>query len=176
MEKTMTRLLAIVAGGLFLFGVAGLRAEDTKPGQKPFDDAEFVKIAASDGMHEVALGKIAEGKAKTEPVKSFAERMVKDHTKIGEDLKKAASSAGIPLPEMMSEKDQKHVEHFQSYKGTNFDGDYMKHMISDHEAAVALFTKASQEAKNPAIKDFAAKTLPTVQEHLKLAKKTVGQE
>jgi len=173
----MTRLLGTVLGALFLFGVVGLRAdEDTKPGDKPFDDAEFVKKAASGGMHEVALGQIGEKKAKAPPVKSFAERMVKDHTKAGEELKKAASAAGIPLPEMMSEKDQKHVEHFQNYKGTNFDDDYMKHMITDHEADVTLFTKASEQAKNPAIKEFAKATLPVVQEHLKLAKKIVGQE
>jgi len=173
----MTRLLKTAVGSLFLFGVVGLRAsEDTKPGEKPFDDNEFVKKAASGGMHEVLLAKIAQTKAKSEPVKSFADRMVTDHTKANENLKKAASSAGIALPEMMSEKDQKHVEHFENYKGTNFDGDYMKHMVTDHEADVALFTRASQEAKNPAIKDFAKTTLPTVQEHLKLAKKIAGQE
>ena len=173
----MKSLLRVVVGGLFLFGAVGLRAaEDTKPGEKPFDDNEFVKKAASGGMHEVALGKIAQTKAKSEFVKSFAERMVTDHTKANENLKKAASAAGIALPEMMSEKDQKHVEHFQNYKGTNFDADYMKHMVSDHEADVALFTKASQEAKNPAIKEFAKTTLPTIQEHLKLAKKITGQD
>jgi hypothetical protein len=36
----------------------------------------------------------------------------------------------------------------------------MKHMVSDHTQAVALFTCASKEAKNSQIKDFATKALP----------------
>jgi putative membrane protein len=173
----MTTFMRITAVGLFLFGVAGLGvAEDTKPGSPPFDDAVFVKEAASGGMLEVALGKIMDGKAKNPAVKAFAERMVTDHTKANEELKKAAAAAGISVPEMLSDKDQKELEHFQNYKGVDIDTAYMKHMLKDHEQDVALFTQASKEAKNPSIKDFAAKTLPVIQEHLKLAKKTAGQE
>jgi putative membrane protein len=146
-------------------------APGQKPDQKPFDDAEFVKKAASGGMHEVELGKIAMTQAKNEDVKKFAEMMVTDHGKAGDELKKAAKEAGVNVPDKMSDEDQKEVDKFKDYKGTNFDQDYMKHMLSDHEKDVALFKRASKEAKNPKIKDFAAKTLPVVQAHLDQARK-----
>jgi putative membrane protein len=86
-------------------------------------------------------------------------------------LKAAAKAANIAVPERMTEKHQKHVDMFKNYKGTDFDAEYMKHMVEDHTEAVALFTRASKEAKNPQIKEFATTTLPTIQAHLEHAKK-----
>jgi len=166
----MTRLLTLPATLLFLFGVSGIRADDTKPGEKPFDDNEFVQKAASGGMHEVALGKIATIKGGSAAVRSFGERMMKDHGKSNEELKTAAMAANITVPESMNEKHQKEVEAFKDYKGGDFDREYMKHMIADHEHDIALFMRASKEAKNPAIRDFATKTLPVIKDHLKEAK------
>ncbi|MBN9122143.1 MAG: DUF4142 domain-containing protein [Planctomycetes bacterium] len=165
----MFRRMTLVAALAFFAGVLSARAEDKK--DQPFDDTAFVKMAASDGMHEVMLGKIAAAMAKNDDVKKFAERLVKDHSKANEELKAAAKSANIAVPEKMDEKHMKHVDHFQNYKGTNFDADFLKHEVADHTEAVALFTRASKEAKNPQIKDFATKTLPTLQAHLEMAKK-----
>ena len=122
-------------------------------------------------MHEVILGQLAQTKARSDAVKKFATTLVEDHTKANEQLKAAAKDAGIPVPDKMLDVHQKHVEFFKEYKGTNFDADFVKHEITDHEKAIALFTRASKEAKNPKIKAFAAKTLPTLQNHLEQAKK-----
>ena len=169
----MFRVLTVFAGLSCLFGFVPAWAsdEDQKPGEKPFDDAEFVQKAASGGMHEVALGKIAAAKATSEPVKKFAEQMVTDHGKLNEQLKKAAGAAGLAVPEVMNEQHQKEVDRFQNYKGRDFDRDYVTHMIADHEKDLAAFTRATKEAKQPAIKEFATKALPVVQEHLKEIKK-----
>jgi putative membrane protein len=146
-------------------------ADDIKPGQKPFDDSTFVMEAASGGMFEVELGKIAESRAKNDDVRKFGQRMVDDHGKGNEQLKKAAMSAGITVPAKMNEKDQKNLDRFKNYTGENFDQDYVKDMISDHQHDIAEFTRASKEAKNPAIKEFAAKSLPLLKDHLAAAKK-----
>lgn len=92
---------------------------------------------------KVELGKIGAERAKSAEVKKFAEMMVKDHGKANEELKAAAKAANITVPEQIDEKHQKHIDTFKNYKGDNFDGDYMKHMVSDHTEAVALFTRAS---------------------------------
>jgi len=151
-----------------LLGVGG---QERRADQKPFDDATFVMKAASGGMHEVELGKIAQAQAKNDDVKKFAEMMVTDHTKANEELKKCAKEAGVDVPDKMREEEQKEVDRFKNYKGNNFDQDYMKHMVDDHEKDVALFKRASKEAKNPKIKEFATKTLPILQAHLDQARK-----
>jgi len=166
----MVRKTTLVAAVALLAVVIGVRAED-KPPADAFDDATFVKMAANDGMHEVELGKIAQVQAKNDDVKKFAETMVKDHTKANEELKTAAKAANIAVPDKIDDKHQKEIDRFKDYKGTNFDADYMKHMVTDHTEAVTLFTRASKEAKNKELKDFATKTLPTIQAHLEQAKK-----
>lgn len=148
----------------------GTRADDKK-GDQPFDDATFVKKAASGGMLEVELGKVAAKQAKRDDVKKFGEQMVADHTKANEELKAAAKAAGLEVPTKLGDEHAKHFDMFANYKGTDFDRDYAKHMVKDHEEDVALFTRASKEAKSKDIKDFATKTLPTLQKHLEMAKK-----
>jgi len=166
----MVRMMQLGAA-LTLFAGLAARADDAKPAEKPFDDATFVMMAASDGMHEIELGKIAVGHAKRDDVKKFADMLVKDHTKAGEDLRAVAKAANIPVPAKMNEHDQAEVDMFRKYKGADFDGEFVKHEVADHTKAIALFTRASKEAKNPAIKDFATKTLPVLEKHLEAAKK-----
>jgi len=163
--------MRLFAAAALLFGLAVARADDKKSPDKPFNDAEFVKMAASGGMLEVDLGKLASTKATSADVRKFGERMVKDHGAANEDLRKAAKTANIPVPDKLIDEHQKVLDRFKDYKGTNFDKDYMNQMLKDHEEDVAEFTRATKEAKNPAIKDFATRTLPTIKEHLDLAKK-----
>lgn len=150
---------------------AGARADD-----KAFNDAEFVKKAASGGMKEVAMGKLGMSMAKSADVKKFSEMIVNDHTKANKELMAAAKAAGLAVPETISADDQKHVEMIKGHTDADFDKHYIAHMVKDHEMDVAEFTKASKEAKDPAIKEFATKTLPTLQQHLEMAKKLHGSE
>jgi len=147
-------------------------AQDKKTDdKKPFDDSEFVMKAASDGMHEVELGKLAAANGKSDAVKKFGQQMVTDHGKANEELKTAAKEAGLKVPEKLSDEHQKEVDKFKDLKGADFDKKYAEHMVKDHEEAVALFQRATKEAKNPAVKTFATKTLPVIQSHLEAAKK-----
>lgn len=176
----MARLSTMVAVPLCLCLGIGLAAGQNTQGRNaqgndPFDDNIFVQKAAYDNMTEVALAKLAESKTSNDQVKAFAQRMIKDHAKAEENLKKAASAAGLTLPTTIDEKHQKMVDQFKGLAGNNFDADYVKHMVPDHEKAVALFTQASKEAKNPAVKDYATKTLPVLEEHLAMAKKLAGK-
>lgn len=167
----MVRMVKLTVALALLAGALGARAEDKKPTEQPFDDTTFVKMAASDGMHEVELGKIGAAQAKNDDVKKFAEMMVKDHSKANEELKAAAKAANIGVPDKIDDKHQKHIDAFKDYKGSDFDGDYIKHMVADHTEAVALFTRASKELKDKELRDFATKTLPVIQGHLEQAKK-----
>ena len=167
----MVRRMSLFAAVALFVGVISARAEERKPAEQPFDDQTFVKTAGSSGMAEVELAKIAVEKAKNADVKKFAEMMVKDHGKANDELKAAAKAANIEVPNQLSDKHQKHLDMFKDYKGTDFDKDYIKHMVGSHTDGVALFTQASKEAKNKELKEFATRTLPVVQKHLEEAKK-----
>jgi len=164
--------MKVIALSTTLFLAMGvLAAQERKPADRPFDDAAFVATAGSSGLHEVELAKLAMTQAKNEAVKKFAETLHDDHMKANEGLAKAATDAGLRVPDKMNPEHQKVVDTFRDYKGTNFDEDYVKHMISGHEKSIELFRRASKEARDPKLKDFAVKTLPVIQAHLDAAKK-----
>ena len=134
-------------------------------------DSTFVKKAAQGGMAEVELGQLATQKASSEEVKKLGQRMVDDHTKANDQLKKVAAEKNIQLPDGLDAKDKAIKARLEKLSGEQFDKAYMKDMVKDHKKDVAEFQKESQNGKDPAVKNFAQETLPKLQDHLQEAQK-----
>ncbi len=135
-------------------------------------DQAFVTSAAQANMAEIELGNVAETKASNDQVKTFAKRMVEDHQKALENLKTVAKNENITLPTTLDSKDQALKQRLDRLSGHAFDRAYMNAMIKDHRKDVAEFRAESRNAKNADIKEYASSTLPTLEEHLKLAEST----
>ncbi|HEY7351635.1 MAG TPA: DUF4142 domain-containing protein [Terriglobales bacterium] len=133
-------------------------------------DQHFVKKAAEGGMAEVELGQLAVQKASSPDVKQFGQRMVDDHSKANDQLKQVASEKGLTIPDKLSAKDAATKARLEKLSGEAFDRAYMKDMVADHTKDVSEFHMASKTAKDPAVKNFASQTLPTLEDHLKEAK------
>jgi putative membrane protein len=144
--------------------------ESAPPAQSAGNDTTFAKKAAQGGMAEVKMGQLAQQKGTAESVKKFGARMVEDHSKAGDELKQAASQSNITLPTDMSAKDKATYDMLSKLSGAAFDRAYARDMVRDHEEDVADFSKEANGGHNPAVKDFATQTLPTLQDHLKEAK------
>ncbi len=92
-------ILPLIIAALSLAGVAA--AQDTPAGKSSSlsaNDKKFMKKAAKGGMMEVAMGKLAEEKGQSDDVKSFGKRMVTDHSKANDELKKIAAQKNVKLP------------------------------------------------------------------------------
>jgi len=135
-------------------------------------DHTFAAKAAQGGMAEVQLGNLAKDKASSPDVKSFAERMVTDHGKANDELKDIASKKGITLATTMDSKSQATYDRLSKLSGAEFDRAYMKSMVADHRMDVNEFKKESERGTDPELKQFATKTLPTLEEHLRMAEST----
>jgi putative membrane protein len=135
----------------------------TKGGQLSSADKAFIKDAASGGMMEVAMGRVAEKNATDAEVKNFGARMVKDHSKANDELKALAKEENVELPAA------KEPSKWKS------DKDYMDMMVKDHEKDLAAFEKEAKEGTDPDVKNFASKTSETVRKHLDMAKKIDGK-
>ncbi len=131
-------------------------------------DSHFVAEAASGGLAEVELGKMAQQKASSDKVKQFGQRMVTDHSKANDQLKQVAQQENLTLPTTMNAKDQATVTRLSALSGAEFDKAYMKDMLADHKKDVANFQKEANSGKDPGVKNFASQTLPVLQEHLKM--------
>ncbi len=130
------------------------------------DDAKFAVDAANGGMTEIALSKLAQTQATSSKVKDFAAMMVTDHTKAGDELKGIAKTKNITLPDSVSADSKKAIDDLSKKTGNDFDKAYVNKMVSDHKATVSMFEDASKKLKDPDLKAFADKTLPTIKGHL----------
>lgn len=130
--------------------------------------ADFVHEAAISDMFEVESSKLAEQQT-TGPTKQFAEKMVTDHTKTTSELKPLAQQAKVDVPAKLDDTHQKMLDKLKDLKGDDFAKQYHSDQDSGHKDAVSLFERYSKGGENAGIKDWAAKTLPHLQEHLKMA-------
>lgn len=135
----------------------------------------FVTTAAISDMYEIAAGKIAQKKATAANVKAFATRMIHDHTASTAAIKKAlAKSGGAITPPADMDDAHKTMINALNQAAVGFDKTYMDQQVDAHTKAVSLFQGYSTSGDNPALKQFAATTLPTIQSHLDMANKIDG--
>lgn len=129
-------------------------------------DADFTVAAANGGMTEVAVAKLAQTKTTNAKVKEFADMMVADHGKANDELMALAKSKNITLPNTISNDKQKEMEELNKKNGAGFDKAYVDAMVDGHKKTISLFEDESKNAKDPDLKAFVDKTLPTIKMHL----------
>jgi len=134
------------------------------------DSSKFAPTAAQGGMAEVELGKLALQHAVDPSVRQFGQRMITDHTRANAELKAIAAQKNIPLPAEMSSEQKSTMEKLSKLAGAEFDKEYMSDMVKDHETDVKDFQTQANDGNDAEIKGFAARTLPTLQSHLQMAR------
>jgi len=139
------------------------------------EDKEFVVKAGMGGLFEVQAGNLALEKASNQDVRTFAQRVVTDHSKANAELAQLATTKGVALATELAGDHKAAMEHLTSLNGAEFDKAYMHHMVDDHTKDVGEFEKASTSATEAELKAWAAKTLPTLREHAKLANEVAGK-
>lgn len=172
-------------------GTAGTAGTGVSTGDK-----NFVNDQLADGMAEVELAKLAKDHAASADVKQFAQMMIDDHTRAGDQLKQIASSASIPTDVNVDNKHKDLMDKLSKLNGSDFDKEYMSAMVDDHQDAVSDLRSRVDENRsasdrltgknpeNPAavkpeqadnrvtmnINEWAANTLPNIERHLDRAK------
>ena len=134
-------------------------------------DRMFFMQAAQSGYLEIEASKLAATQATDPAIKTFASTMVADHTAADAELKRLAAQKNVKLPENDAGAHKDDLDRLKKLKGQEFDRSYAKTIgVAAHTEAVSLFEKTSTSASDQDVKDFAAKTLPTLRHHLEMAK------
>jgi putative membrane protein len=133
-------------------------------------DGAFVEKAHSAGLAEVKAGEMALQKASDAKVKTFAQRMIDDHAKANRELEALAARKGWILAQSVDEKCQKELDRLAGATAQEFDQLYVQGQVKAHEEAVKLFERESRDGQDNDLKSWATKTVPTLRDHLQLAK------
>jgi putative membrane protein len=152
---------AVTAALLFLASIVGAQGIAT-------GDVKFIQKVEEAGRAEVELGRLAVDKAVSEPVKQFAQRMIEDHGRAATELADLAARKGVPVPNELSGTHMRLRDWLARLQGPVFDREYIKVMEKDHKQDVAEFRRMSRQAGDPDLKAWVDRTLPILEEHLKL--------
>jgi putative membrane protein len=170
------RMLIVVGAMVVATVIAGAETTLAQPrGVLPNADRSFVLEAAEGGQMEVELGQLTQQKASSDAVRQFGRRMATDHARAGLELAQLAAAKGVELPTQPARKTQMEKDRLSKATGAAFDREYVKMMVTDHETDVAAFRRQSQQAQDPDVKAWAARTLPTLEDHLKSIKQIESQ-
>jgi putative membrane protein len=132
------------------------------------NDRRFMMETAQSNMAEIKVAQIAQEKASSDEVKQYARKLVDDHTKAGEELKRIAAQKNVQLPTDMG-KHQHMISKVENMSGDSFDRNFMKMQVQHHKKDVSNFQKQVNRSMDSDVKTFASTTLPTLQEHLQQA-------
>lgn len=134
------------------------------------EEKKFLADAAQGGQYELALAQLATANASDSSVKSYATMLVSDHTMANQKLQLLAQRRNVVLPTALPADKQQVIDRLTKLTGAEFDRQFIQIVgLHDHKTDIGLFEKASREAKDSEVRDFASSTLPTLRAHLSAA-------
>ncbi len=139
------------------------------PSAQNYSDQAFVSKAMQGGQAEVQLGQLAQEKSQSPDVKQFGQKMVSEHSQMGEKwFKPVAKQMGVSEPKGPSKKDQKLIAKLQTLNGAEFDNEYIRCMVKDHKQDLKEFKSEAEAAQNPNVKQIAQQGTEIIDKHLQL--------
>lgn len=133
---------------------------------------DFIDQASAMGNAEVSAAHMALEKSSSPAVKAFAQAMLKDHRMVNQRLVAMASRKGLQ-DKVSINPDAKDVALGLKMKmetGSTFDRSYAIRQVTAHQEAIAIFQREAQSGSDPDLKQLAEETLPTLEQHLKMAR------
>jgi putative membrane protein len=131
-------------------------------------DRTFVTDAMQAGESEVKMGKLAEQNGSSAEVKRLGRRLVDDHQKANTQLEKLAKKYNVTMKEA-DRSASSELQELTNLKGADFDRSFLRTAVSQHEKAIEKFQKEVRDGENAEVKQFAAKNIATLEEHLRIA-------
>lgn len=135
-------------------------------------DQKIVMDLAQANMAEIEAAKIALGTSQNQQVKTFARQMIDDHDKALLAVRQLASAKGLVLPAELDKKHKAMAEQLGASSGDAFDKAYMaQYGVAEHRKMHAMLAAAETKARDPEVKALVANIAPTVEQHLKSARR-----
>src|SRR4051812_10286517 len=165
MKSCLTTALSIFALMIIASPARADVQDKVKAMQSPADSKQFAMKAAEGGMLEVKLAQLAQQKSQSQEVKQLAQQLEQDHTQANQQLTQVAKQKNITLPTELKGECQETYQAFQQLDGTDFDNAFLLHNVKDHLKDIMMFQKEAQNGTDQDIRQWAAQTLPKLQQH-----------
>jgi putative membrane protein len=138
-------------------------------------DRTFITTAAEANLAEIETAKMIEQKSKDPAVRDFAKRMVTDHTQASQTLATVAEMTGISLPASPSAADRTQEDELKKLSGAKLNKAYLRDELAGHKQVISAFESEIEHGQDEAAKNYAAQTLPTLEDHIRIAEDVAGR-
>jgi putative membrane protein len=132
-------------------------------------DRMFMNQASQINLTEISLGRYMQAHATTRTAKNLGGSYARDHTAAQASLRALALRLHVTLPTRPGVQLESMVARVEAQKGRNRDVAFARASVSGHQTAIAIFRKDESAGSDPPVKAYAARYLPMLQTHLKLA-------
>jgi putative membrane protein len=132
----------------------------------------FVVQAGSANQFEIEHSRIALEKVQSPAIREFAQKVIQDHMQAGKEMQEAIAQSGLALPQLALEgRHRDLLEALRTAQGAEIDLRYLQAQRAAHEEAVNLFKAFASQGDNPALRSFAQKQVPILEEHLAMVQR-----
>ena len=131
----------------------------------------FLSQAGSANQWEITSSQLALQASTNPAVRNYANMLIADHTRLGQAVGAAATSAGLapPAPVLLPAQQAMLDQLRAAGTGPNFDMAYQQAQISAHQQAIQLMQNYAASGDVPALRTVASQAIPTMQMHLQQA-------
>jgi putative membrane protein len=131
-------------------------------------DKMFVSRALQSDMAEVQLGQLTLQKTKNEQVKQLAQKMIDDHSQLGDKVKVFAKQIRVEIPNQVSKKDKETMAKLQALSGPEYDQTYIKELVKNHKKYLSQLQMEGATGQDEAVKDAASQISQVITQHLQM--------
>jgi putative membrane protein len=125
--------------------------------------------AASVGIAEIEMGRLALQRSQDAAVQRYGRHMVEDHTRVNAELQRIADEKQVVLLKAMEPANHTLYSELSKLSGPAFDHEYMRAQLNIHSMGIGLYDSEARHGEDALVRDFAARNGPVGVEHMKLA-------
>jgi putative membrane protein len=171
--KQLIRVLTLVFAIVTLMSTGCARIAEMRQAGNPGD--VFLSSAAKASASEIKISELARERSANPEVKRYAERIIADHEKMNQDIRRFAERRGTTVSMTPDEMHAMTATHVSKLSGDQFDREYMTEMAADHAKLAIKFEGKSRQDEDREIQQWAASQLPIFREHFQMAQRISQQ-
>jgi putative membrane protein len=187
MSAKRTAWMVGLALSLLAIAIARAQPKDKGAGEGAgLTEAEIQVLARLHHANqmEIEMGKLGASQARSAEVKSYAARLVKDHTRADAKVMDLAQKRGLTVPQPMpkNEAEKKQMDQdmalmtrLKELEGEAFDREYIGMMVTAHNRALLMVAEALPVAADPQLVALLKSVRPVLQQHHKIAAGLAGK-
>jgi predicted outer membrane protein len=130
---------------------------------------EFLIEAMQNSMAEIQICEMAIEKSANPDVKEFAQSMIDEHGRMGQELEKLATEKKLDVPRNIRPEQEMTVDELSALAGRDFEQRWIQYNIDVHERDVKVFRHYADDEDDPDIRALAQKQAKALSLHLKMA-------